>query len=127
MAMTIVRGKRLTTFDVAPDGRTVSINVADDDSKPGSLVLAAECLNGLIMTLPEILRQALWKRHRDSSLRLVYQVSDWEIEESEVPGTLILTLRTPDGFHMSFGVSPDALQRIAYAGGYSDRPLPRRH
>jgi hypothetical protein len=125
--MNIIRGKRLTTFDVAPDGQTVSINVADDDATPGSLVLAAECLKGLIMTLPEMMRQALWKKHRDSSLRLVYPVSDWEVEESEVPGTLILTLRTPDGFHMSFGVSPDALKRIADTSADSEQLPPCRH
>jgi hypothetical protein len=73
-------------------------------------------LTGLIMTLPEIMRQALWKQHRDSSLRLVYPVGEWTVEESECPGALILTLRTPDGFQMSFAVSHDDLRDMAKVG-----------
>lgn len=112
----VIRGDRLTTFDVAADGRTVSINVADADAKPGSLVLATDCLVGLIMTLPEMMRQALFKGHRDTSLRLVYPVGEWTVEQSEQPGMLILTLRTPDGFHISFAVAEGDLRDIAEVG-----------
>jgi hypothetical protein len=123
--MTVIHGKRLTTFDVAADGQTVSINVADEEARPGRLVLAADCLMGLIMTLPEMMRQALWRKHQDSSLRLVYPVDTWEIEESERPGTLILTLRTSDGFHMSFGVAPSDLDHMAKTGVNPVRPALR--
>jgi hypothetical protein len=33
--MTVINGATLTTFAVSPDGSTVSINVSDEDSKPG--------------------------------------------------------------------------------------------
>jgi len=118
--MTVIRGARLTTFEVAADGRTVSINVADEDSAPASLVLPADCLTAMIMTLPEMMRQSLQRRHRDPSLRLVYPVGDWELEASSDPERLILTLRTPDGFHVSFAVSAAELKRIAAVSDFAD-------
>ena len=70
--MTVIKGAMLTTFAVSPDGSTVSINVTDENSEPGSLVLPAECLRALIMSLPEMMQQALRRRYHDPSLRLVY-------------------------------------------------------
>jgi hypothetical protein len=120
--MTVIKGARLTTFEVAADGSTVSINVADENATPVSLVLPSECLTAMIMSLPEMMRQSLQRRHRDPSLRLVYPVGDWELEASTDPGRLILTLRTPDGFHVSFAVAADELKRIAALGA---APPPR--
>src|SRR5581483_1822559 len=103
--MTIINGAALTTFEIAPDGSTVSIHVADAEQRPASLVLPSECLAALIMTLPRMMRQALQRRYRDSSLRLVYPMDAWALEASTERDKLILTLSTADGFDVSFAVA----------------------
>jgi hypothetical protein len=52
--MTVIRGRQLTTFDVSPDGESFAIHGTDEQAQPGTLVLPAECLNALMMTLPEM-------------------------------------------------------------------------
>src|SRR5262245_29188817 len=110
--MTIIRGTQLTTFDVAPDGESVSIHVTDDQNNPATLTLPSDCLHALMMTLPEMVRRSLQARFRDPSMRVVYPVGSWDLERSVVPGTVIVTLRTHDGFSVSFGMPPLDLLRM---------------
>jgi hypothetical protein len=123
--MTIIRAKHLTTFSIAPDGASVAIGVADEEGHAGALMLPAECLRALMMTLPEMTRRALCLRHGDPSLRLVYSVASWEVESSTQPETFIVTLRTPDGFHMSFAMTANDLRQIGEAAAV--RPKGHRH
>ena len=111
--MIVIHGRQLTTFAVAPDGESISINVTDDRGRPAALVLPSDCLNELMMTLPAMVRRSLRLKFRDSSLRVVYPVGSWEVERSQTPGTMIVTLRTPDGFEVSFGLSAFELLRIS--------------
>jgi len=113
--MTIIRAQRLTKFSVAPDGGSIAIGVADEEGRAGALMLPTECLRELMMTLPEMMRRALRLQHHDPSLRLVYPTAGWEVERSTVPGTSIVTLRTPDGFHISFALSAVDLSHMADA------------
>src|SRR5262245_43925640 len=113
--MTVINGAALTTFAVSPDGSMISINVTDENSNPGSLVLPADCLRSLIMSLPEMMQQALRRRYQDPSLRLVYPLGNWSLEASTEPGKLILTLSTGDGFAVSFAVTADELKRFGNA------------
>jgi hypothetical protein len=110
--VTVIHAKRLTTFSVAEDGASVAFGVADEEGQAGALVLPAECLRALMMTLPDMMRRALRLQHGDPSFRLVYAVTEWEIERSTHQGTLILTLRTRDGFHVSFGMSATDLREM---------------
>ena len=119
--MTMIRAKHLTTFSVAPDGSSVAIGVADEKGQAAALMLPAECLRALIMTLPDMMRRALRLQHGDPSLRLVYPVADWEIERSTRPGLHIVTLRTSDGFHVSFAMTAKDLREMSEAVG--DRML----
>jgi hypothetical protein len=113
--MTIFQASRLTSCSVAADGAGVAIGVADEEGREGALMLPTECLKALIMTLPDLMRRALRLQHRDPSLRLVYPAASWEVEQSTQPGTLILTLRTTDNFHVSFAVAARDLQDMAEA------------
>jgi len=125
--MTVINGTTLTTFEVAADGSTVSIHVAEHDSKPGSLVLPSECIQAMIMTLPEMMRQALQRRYRDPSLRLVYPADHLHVECSTEPGKLILTLTSGNGFAVSFAVDARQIAVIANAAARADwatAPLP---
>ena len=118
--MTILRAARLTSCSVAADGTGVAIGVADEEGREGALVLPTECLRALIMTLPDMMRRALRLQHGDPSLRLVYPVASWEIERSAEPGIFILTLRTPDNFHVSFAMAAGALRDMAEPVSNSD-------
>jgi hypothetical protein len=99
----------------AADGASVAIGVADEERRAGALMLPAECLRALMITLPEMTRQALRLQHGNPSLRLVYQVAGWEVESSMQPGTFIVTLRTPDGFHLSYALTAKDLRDIGEA------------
>jgi hypothetical protein len=111
--MTVINGARLANFSVSPDGSMISINVIDENAEPGSLVLPSESLQSLIMSLPGMMQQALRRRYHDPSLRLVYPLGKWNLETSTEPGKLILTLSTPDGFAVSFAVTPAELKQFA--------------
>src|SRR5215471_15581862 len=113
--MTTIRAERLTMFSVAADGSSVSLGVADEEGRAGVLMLPTACLKQLMMTLPEMMRRALRLQHDDPSLRLVYRTAGWEVERSTVPGTFIVTLRTPDGFHVSFALTESDLSDMAKA------------
>jgi hypothetical protein len=113
--MTIVRAKHLTSFSVAADGSSVSLGVTDEEERAGALVLPTACLKQLMMTLPEMMRRALQLQHDDPSLRLVYRAAGWEVERSTVPETFIVTLRTVDGFHVSFALTAADLSDMANA------------
>jgi hypothetical protein len=113
--MTIIHARRLTKFSVAADGGSIVIGVADEGGRAGALMLPTECLRELMITLPEMMRRALRLQHDDPSLRLVYPAAGWDIERSTVPGTFIVTLRTPDGFHIAFALSAVDLSHMADA------------
>ena len=113
--MTVINGATLIDFVISPDGSRISINVTDENAKPGSLILPSECLHALLMSMPAMVQQALRHRHRDPSLRLVYPLGDWRLEMSTEPEKLILTLSTSDGFAVAFAVTGAELERFAQA------------
>src|SRR5262252_10679907 len=110
--MTIIRGAQLTTFDVAPDGQSVSIHVTDEQGEPATLVLPSDCLHALMMTLPEMVRRSLQARFRDPSMRVVFPLGSWNLERSVVPGAVIVTLSTEDGFSVASGLPTQKLLRM---------------
>jgi hypothetical protein len=116
MDMNVIRGQCLTGFGVAPDGESIAIHLMDEDSRPATLLLPAECLNALIMTLPEILRRSLHLRFHDAPMRLVYPVGHWEVAGSSVQGGVIVTMATPDGFQVSFSRAALDLLKMATRG-----------
>lgn len=122
--MTTIRAQRLTKFSLAANGGSIAIGVTDEEGRAGALMLPTECLRELMMTLPEMMRQALRLQHHDPGLRLVYPAAGWELERSTLPGTFIVTLQTPDGFHISFALSAVDLSQMAEAGQETARNVP---
>lgn len=116
--MTTIHAKRLTTFSIAADGASVAIGVADEQGQEGVLVLPAESLRALMMTLPEMMRRALRMQHGDPSLRLVYPLGHWEIERSTQSGTFIVSLGTSDGFQVSFAMTANDLHEMGEAASH---------
>jgi hypothetical protein len=103
----------LTCFESAEDGSSVRLSMKDAVGRPLSVRMPLECLNQLMMTLPGIVRQAVQRRHRDPSLRIVYTLARFQVELADDSETRILTLETPDGFSVSFGLTEEQCREIA--------------
>jgi hypothetical protein len=99
-----IQASGLTTFEVAPDGEDIALNVVELDGTAASLRMPFACLTQLLMTLPDIQTRALRARHQDPTLRVAYPVGPWTLEASNDPAKFILTLTTEDGFKASFAL-----------------------
>ena len=93
-----IEAEALTTFEVTSDGSRVRVNVQALDGSAAALVLPTTCLQQLVMTLPDMAQRALRRQDNDESLRLVFPVGHWRLEQATSPGHLMLTLLTTDGF-----------------------------
>jgi hypothetical protein len=111
----------MTCVEAAQDGSTVRVTMNDVAGRPISLVLPFQCLSELIMTLPGVARKALQLQHSDPSLRVVFPAALSRLELADDLKTRILTLETPDGFSVSFGLTETQCRAI---GADNDGDLP---
>ena len=112
----------LTTCAVAVDGHCICINFNDAHGHPASLVLPTDCAQQLIMTLPQLLSKALKAESSDDSLRAVFPLGSWRLERAVRGDAYILTLRTTDGFDVSFSMSAHDLAKMASCFETLDSP-----
>src|SRR5262245_37400112 len=107
--------KSLTTFEVAPDGSMVKLNLLDAEGRPVSLLVPFALVRVLAMSMPKIAQQALRQAvgGGDDRVRLVHEVADWKIERAENPEYAILTFAAPDLFEVSFAIRDSALTQMA--------------
>src|SRR5262245_58431139 len=87
----------LTTYEVAPDGSSVKLNLLDGDGKPASLIVPMEPLRVLASSMQKIVRDALLRASGDEHLRMVQPVQNWKVERGADPEYAILTFATPEG------------------------------
>jgi hypothetical protein len=104
--------KRLARFETGEDGESISLVAEDTAGRTVRLTFPTEVLSSLIMTLPQMLTTAIQRRRNDPSARLVYPLAESKIELSTDLSKLILTLKTPDGFTVSFAVSNDQFREL---------------
>lgn len=100
-------GKALTTCQVDPTGDLFRFGFEGVDGRPASVVLPVDCLRSLLMTLPNVIEQALQARYGDDTLKVVYPMGGWSLEAAAGSSSTILTMTTPDGFKVSFALSPE--------------------
>lgn len=112
-------GEAVASIDLADDGSRFGISFVCN-GKRFSLNLPIDCLNGLIMTLPGVMKRALQLRHRDDTLRLVYPASAVRIERSSDPKLAIATFVTPDGFEVSFSLTSEQIAAFRDAASVVD-------
>jgi len=118
-------GRTLTNFQVDSTGDSFRLNFEAIDGQPASVTLPVECLSSLLMTLPRLLEQALKTKYRDDTLKLVYPTGGWALEAAGGSNQFILTLNTPDGFKVSFALSPEDADGLASSLADADSaPLP---
>lgn len=126
--MITIDALELTSFDVLPDGSRIRIHACDSVGERASISMPTSCLNKLMMTLPAMLRMALQKQFNDSSLRLVHELRECQVEQMAGTDGFILTLKTPDGFEVSFDVDRRQAARLAETvSDYEDSTSDRHH
>jgi hypothetical protein len=113
--------QKLTTFAVSDGGTHLHMNFVCEDAGQVSLRLPTECLQGLVMTLPRMMSQALRVRYHDQSLRLVYPAENIRIEVCSDLKTVIVTFATPDGFEVSFSLTLQQMKLFNAAMNDLDR------
>lgn len=109
----------LTTYKVGADGQSVDLGVRDSSGGAATLRMKISELGNLVITLPRIIEAALRRQYRDTSLRYTFPLRAWQVEPASDPAHLIVTLRTEDGFGVSFSVprqrAPQLAQTISSA------------
>ena len=101
--------KRLAGCEIAADGSGARISFRTPDGSASSVLLTPESLYQLLMTLPRAISLALKAQHKDRSRRLVFPLSDWQLETAHSSDKLILTLVTSEGFEVAFAVGVNGL------------------
>lgn len=102
----------LTSCKVSHDGEAICLSVCDGTGAPLDLHLSSEQAGSLAMTLPRLLSVALKARYGDPSLRMVFPLTEYGLEGADGTGDRILSLKTSDGFEVSFSVSQSTLSQI---------------
>ena len=105
----------LTTCQITADGSAIRLVFEGADGQPASLTLPIGCIQQLLMTLPHAASKAIRAKHRDETLRLVFPLGDWKLEQAAGVSELILTLNTPDGFEVAFSLGHDAIAEMSRA------------
>jgi hypothetical protein len=110
-----IQSAKLTTCDVTDDGKIVRLNLVDVAGNSVSLRLPFEHAGALAMTLPGLLTQALKASRQDGSARYIFPLDDWLLEAVAGCRALIVTLKTTDGFEVSFAAPLDTCRSLASA------------
>ena len=67
------------------------------------------------MTLPHVLAYALKRRTGQQDARYVFGLGEWCIEDTRDQDSLIVTLKTTDGFEVSFGIPFEAGRALGFS------------
>jgi hypothetical protein len=94
----------LSTCEVTPDGKVISLGFVDSTGKPATVKLSLNQVGALAATLPRLIDQALRTRSGDSSLRYTYPLASWAVEHTSDPTVAMITLSTIDGFSVGFSM-----------------------
>jgi hypothetical protein len=127
-----IESRELTTCDVTRDGEVVRLKFIDTSGNPVVLSLPFAQAGSLTMTLPHLLTKALKARHGEEGSRFVFPLGEWLLEGVADGSTLVVTLKTTDGFEVSFAVPLDRCRSLASdlwcaAADIPAAVLPRTH
>jgi hypothetical protein len=77
-----------------------------------ALTFTVTSITRLMLTLPTMINRVVQKRGNNPGLRVVYPLDELKIEMAPDRQTRILTLKTPDGFDISFTASPTMYREV---------------
>jgi hypothetical protein len=109
-----IRSQQLTTCHVTADGTNVGLEFVDRSGSAVTVELPFEQAEALVMTLPQLLVQALRQQTGDDEARYVFKLREWVVEGTKDQSCLITTLKTTDGFEVSFGVPLEASHSLGW-------------
>jgi hypothetical protein len=107
-----IRSNRLTTCRVAADGSNAGLEFVDYSGAAVTVELPLEQAEALVMTLPHLLVRALRQQTGDDEARYVFGLREWAVERAKDRSCLITTLKTTDGFEVSFGLPLEASRSL---------------
>jgi hypothetical protein len=110
------------TCGVLEDGEAVRLDLKDRSGRPVSLQFPIEQAEALVMTLPQLLTRALRLRTGNEDARCVFPLGQWLVEAAAEEDCLIVTLKTVDGFEVSFGVPFDTGRALGWALSHDAEP-----
>lgn len=93
-------------------GLVIELHATEQSGVPLSLEMSFENAQAVMMTLPRLLTKALRQRTGDPNLRYVFPLGEWSLERSSDNEFLIVTLKTGDGFDVSFAVPLSASRSL---------------
>jgi hypothetical protein len=103
-----ISSRELTTCHVADDGSKVNLEFLDQSGMPVTVELPFEQAEAVVMTLPQLLTNALRQKTGNQDARYVLGLHAWAIEGVKDQQCLIATLKTTDGFEVCFGIPFEA-------------------
>lgn len=106
---------RLTTCEIGRDGAAIRLYFVDHANAPAFVELPVDQAQSVMMTLPRLLNTALQVRTGGTTSRYVFPVDQWTLELANSPESLLLKLRTPDGFEACFGLTPELCRKLGAA------------
>ncbi len=121
-----ITSSRLTTCGVTPDWDTVELEFVDQSGDATTLQLPLDQAEAVVMTLPHVLAYALRRRTGKQDARYVFGLGEWCIEDTRDQDSLIVTLKTTDGFEVSFGIPFEAGRALVPASSTRPRRPSRR-
>ena len=110
-----IRSSRLTTCGVAADGENIELEFIDSAGAPVTLELPFDQAESVVMTLPGLLSRALRQHTGDDDARYVFGLREWSLESARDQACLIATLKTADGFEVSFGIPLEACRSLGWS------------
>jgi hypothetical protein len=108
-----IESAQLTTCDVTRDGEVVRLGFNDTSGNAVVLRLPFAQAGALMMTLPHLLTMALKARCGEEGSRFVFPLGGWVLEGVADGRTVIVTLKTTDGFEVSFAAPLDHCRSLA--------------
>jgi len=106
--------RKLTVCRVSADGSSVGLEFLDHAGTKVALELPLEQAEAIVMTLPHLLARATKMRTGSEDARYVFGLNEWSIERVDNENCLIATLKTTDGFEVSFGIPFEACRSFGW-------------
>jgi hypothetical protein len=113
-AAVTLRSSRLTTCRVAEDGADVTLELIDQSGEAVAVELPLDQAEAIVMTLPRLLSRAVRQRSGNDEARYVFQLVEWVIEGAKEHRCLIATLKTENGFEVSFAMPLEACRSFGW-------------
>jgi hypothetical protein len=110
-----ILSNRLTTCGITADYETVELEFVDHAGSPVTMQLPLDQAEAVVMTLPHVLAYALKRRTGKPEARYVFGLGEWCIEDTRGEDSLIVTLKTTDGFEVSFGIPFQTCRALGFS------------